>query len=303
MAISNYGNTQYEYGYTDERTTWALFFGGLIVAFSCLPAVKKFLEEVTKSEQRNERIVWFTAFQTWLLLGPIYVACKALLGTADQTSYQSATYSLVIASITVPLFTRWIAKTAPDFRQLKLRLKWLPVQRAVANVAGISAVAAFIAARFSNSYPAPALSAALTLLVAAAVAAHKPFARTRKLCTQSHLDIQNLIRDMEDLSESQTQNRERPGRVWRTGSPRKSSEVAVKQMAALRSWDIVKLNLCTSVDSGYRIIGLHFLPQDEVAALEAKVLAAIAEPDATGPARRDLQAILAVCAARVDVLA
>ncbi|MET8661684.1 hypothetical protein [Streptomyces griseus] len=304
LMISEYGNKRHNRGYADDWTTRALLFGGLIVAFACLPFLKRFIQEVTSSEQKNERIVWFTLIQSLILISLTLTAVKSLLGTADQASYRSAASILMAMYVITPIATLWIANTAPTFRQLRLRLMWVPAQRAMANVAGISAVAAFIAGRFSESHPAPALSAALTLLVAAAVSVHKTLARTRKLCTQSHLDIQKLIRDMEELHETQTRNQTRSRGKWRAGPPKKTPEVAIeKQMAARRSWDIVKLDLKTTVDSGYGTIALRFLPEDEIAALESSVLAAIADPEAADSARDDLQAILAVCAERIDVLA
>ena len=159
-------------------------------------------------------------------------------------------------------------------------------------------------------YPAPLISTVLTLMVAMAVVTHKTFARARKLCTQTHIDVQTLLRDLDDLDEEKSidQLAKKPPRNWRP-KPRTRQEMGDKQadkrMTARRSWDVLKLDLRTTIDSGYRLFGLPLLRDEVIADLERKVLVGIeaGDLDASGPARDGLRAILNACAARIDVLA
>ncbi|MFD7603449.1 hypothetical protein ACFWAN_23585 [Streptomyces mirabilis] len=185
-------------------------------------------------------------------------------------------------------------------RRLPSRIRRAAVFRTLANGAGIVAVAAFLNARFVVAHPASLISTVLTLMVAMAVVTHKTYARARKLCTQTHIDVQNLLRDMADLDDAKACERPRP----RTGQGTDEKQAA-KQRTARRSWDVLKLDLCTTIDSGYRLFGMPFLTDSAIDDLERKVLGGIDtdDPDATEPARDDLHAILNACAARIDVLA
>ncbi|MFF2961612.1 hypothetical protein ACFVT1_22390 [Streptomyces sp. NPDC057963] len=234
---------------------------------------------------------------------------KAVWGVAQPGDYRTAATWLGLIYFVLPLAVRWAEPKDFDLQRLRRRIQRAAVYRTVANVAGICAVAAFLSARFVVAYPAPLISTVLTLMVAMAVITHKTFARARKLCAQTHIDVQNLLRDMDDLDDAK--GRDRAARKLRNWRPRPRTgqgtgdQHADKRMVARRSWDVLKLDLCTTVDSGYRLFGLPFLADDAIADLERKVLVGIeaAGPDATDPARDDLHAILKACAARIDVLA
>ncbi|MFD3496266.1 hypothetical protein ACFWWB_37855 [Streptomyces sp. NPDC058690] len=94
-------------------------------------------------------------------------------------------------------------------------------------------------------------------------------------------------------------------RRWRCSRQGTGAKHADKQMAARQSWDALKLDLCTTVDSGYRLFGLPLLTKGEVDELEREVLVEIkaADPTATASVRKNLHAILKACAGRIDVLA
>ncbi|MGW4985028.1 hypothetical protein [Streptomyces mirabilis] len=204
---------------------------------------------------------------------------------------------------------RWAEPKDFHLRRLPSRIRRAAVFRTLANGAGIGAVAAFLNARFVVAHPAPLISTVLTLMVAMAVVTHKTYARARKLCTQTHIDVQTLLRDMADLDDAKDYDRapKKPPRHWRP-RPRTDQGIdenqADKRMTARRSWDVLKRDLCTTIDSGYRLFGMPFITDSAIANLERKVLVGIDtdDPDAAGPARDDLHAILNACAARIDVL-
>jgi hypothetical protein len=204
---------------------------------------------------------------------------------------------------------RWVEPKDFALRRLPSRIRRATIFRTVANGAGIGAIAAFLSARFVVTYPAPLISTALTLMVAMAVVTHKTFARARKLCTQTHIDVQNLLRDMGEFDDAKGRDRAASKlRNWLPSSrtvQEAGDKHADKRMAARHSWDVLKLDLCTTVDSGYRLFGLPLLADGAIADLERKVLVGIeaADFDAADPARADLRAILNACAGRIDVLA
>ncbi|WP_432762139.1 hypothetical protein [Streptomyces sp. NBC_01369] len=168
------------------------------------------------------------------------------------------------------------------------------------------AVAAFLSARFVSTYPAPLISTVLTLTVAVAVVTHKTFARARKLCTQTHIDVLNLLRDMDRLDEVRGRSgTTSKARARRPAGRRRAADHAAEVLAVRKSWDVLELDLRTTVDTGYRWFGLPFLAKDTVESLVGKVSAGIrsAELAASIPARNGLHAILSACEAHIDVLA
>lgn len=191
--------------------------------------------------------------------------------------------------------------------RLPSRIRRAALFRVLANVTGIFAVVAFLG-RFVATHPVPLISTGLTLVVAAVVVTHKTFARARKRCTQIHSGTQTLLRDLDELDLARSRSRASKPKPWfprLSGEREAGGDHADEQMAALRTWDAVKLGLSTPVDTGYRRIGLPFLTDEVVAELESKVQAAVHgdRPGSTGPARADLQAIQRACSGRVDVVA
>ncbi|MEU1406841.1 hypothetical protein ABZ471_31610 [Streptomyces sp. NPDC005728] len=114
---------------------------------------------------------------------------------------------------------------------------------------------------------------------------------------------------MDEFDDAKRQDKPARGltdwRRWRCSRQGKGAKHADKQMVARQNWDALKLDLCTTVDSGYRLFGLPLLTRDEVDELEREVLVEIkaADPTATASARKNLHAILKACAGRIDVLA
>ncbi|WP_060902579.1 hypothetical protein [Streptomyces europaeiscabiei] len=285
----------------------ALFLGGWVLAACGMPALKRFLEE-SPLREGNLKIALLALFLLFLMAGPVSTAVKAAWGAAQPTDYRTAATSLGLIYF-VLLAVRWAEPKDFALQRLPSRIRRAAIFRTLANAAGIGAVATFLGARFVVTYPAPLISTALTLMVAMAVVTHKTFARARKLCTQTHIDVQNLLRDMEELNDAKGRDQAaRNRRNWRpkmrTGKEAGSNH-ADERMAARRSWDALKLDLCTTVDSGYRLFGLPLLTDDAIADLERKVLVGIeaADSNAAGPARDDLHVILNACAGRIDVLA
>ncbi|AZS84143.1 hypothetical protein AB0465_02470 [Streptomyces griseoviridis] len=94
-------------------------------------------------------------------------------------------------------------------------------------------------------------------------------------------------------------------RRWRCSRHGTDAQHADKQMEARQSWDALKFDLCTTVDSGYRLFGLPFLTRGEADELERELLVEVkaTDPTAAASARKNLHAILKACAGRIDVLA
>ncbi|MFI0736419.1 hypothetical protein ACH4S9_46730 [Streptomyces sp. NPDC021225] len=306
FSATLYGNSLY--GTSHQRLGLVLFLGGWVLTVCGMPALKRFVDENPLREE-NEKVALLGLVLLSVMGKPVSTVAKAVWGVAQPGDYRTAATSLGLIYFVLPLAVRWAVPKGSDLRRLPNRIQQAAIFRTLANAAGIGAVAMFLSARFVVAYPAPLISTALTLMVAMAVVTHKTFARARKLCTQTHIDVQNLLRDMDDLDDAKGYDpaarklsnwRPRP----RTGQGR-GDKHADKRMAARRSWDVLKLDLCTTVDSGYRLFGLPFLADDAIADLERKVLVGIeaAESDATDPARDDLHAILNACVGRIDVLA
>jgi hypothetical protein len=306
ISATLYGNSLYE---SPQRRLGLVFFlCGLAFTVCGMPAMQRFFAAVQLREE-NEKVALLVVFLLAFTGGPALTAAKTAWGVAQPGEYRPAATSLAVVYFGLPLAARWAEPKGIDLRRLRSRIRQATVSRTVANAAGICAVVAFLSARFAVAYPAPLISTTLTLMVAVAVVTHKTFARARKLCTQTHIDVQNLLRDMDDLDDAKGRDRAaRKPRSWRRRPPTgqgTDDKHADKRLAVRRSWDVVKVDLRTNVDSGYRLFGLPFLTKDAIADLERKVEEGIegADSDATDPARADLCAILDACTARIDVLA
>ncbi|WP_159026514.1 hypothetical protein [Streptomyces vietnamensis] len=290
ILINAYGNNLTD---GDDRTLGlVLFLVGGVLAISGMTPLKRFLEENPLRDGLFKIVVALSGMALFTLGTPIAVAVKVAKGTAQPIDFSPAAMSLMLIYLGLPFVMRWMEPKDFLLQRLAGRVRRAAISRTIANAAGILAIAAFLNARFSATYPAPLLSIALTLLVAMAVVTHKTSARTRKLCTQIHTDVQSLLRDLDTLNLAR--------------SPRRADDKqADKQMAARRSWDALKRDLSTTVDTGYRSIGLPFLADEVVAELDRNVLAGIDAdyPGGAARARADLQAIQDACARHIDVLA
>jgi hypothetical protein len=249
------------------------------------------------------------AFSCFTVPGPIYVALKIAQGSVRSLDYLRAGVSLSLIYIALSFFLRRAEPKDFILDRLSGRIRRATVFRSVANAAGIGVVGALFSARFGVAHPAPLISTAVTLLVTMALVTHKTFARARKLCTQVHADVQALLRDLDDLDRARGRGKragEPPTRLSRL-LPRQEAggRYAEKQGAALRSWDALKRSLSTTVDTGYRLIGLPFLADEVVAEMDRRVIIAIelGISQEIDRVRVDLQAIRDVCAGSIDVLA
>ncbi|MFD9302155.1 hypothetical protein ACFWCB_05545 [Streptomyces sp. NPDC060048] len=135
-----------------------------------------------------------------------------------------------------------------------------------------------------------------------AVVTHKTFGRTRKLCTQTHVATQTLLRDLARLDEKRREVTGRSAKPW-LPLRRATSSITDEQKTARDSWDALKLNLRTTIDTGYRLFGTPLLADSAVDELEKKVLGDIEGAGVTQMARDDLEAVMQACAVRIDVLA
>ncbi|MFC8247378.1 hypothetical protein [Streptomyces chartreusis] len=303
FATILYGDLLFRDG--QQRLGKFLFIGGWVVAFAGMPALNRYL----KANHLREGILKIFAILfivgSIAVPGPIISLARVFDGTAQPINYRQAALSLALIYIALTILSRIAEPRDHVLERLASRIQRAAVFRALANVTGICAVVAFLGARFVATHPVPLISTGLTLVVAAAVVTHKTFARARKLCTQIHTDTQTLLRDLDELDQARRHATASKPKSWvlRLRAEREAGGGhADEQMAALRTWDAVKLGLSTPVDTGYRRIGLPFLTDEVVAEIEAKVRAAV-DGGGTGPARADLLAIQRACSGRVDVLA
>ncbi|MER7042711.1 hypothetical protein [Streptomyces microflavus] len=306
LSFTAYGNVLYETPQQDLGRV--LFWCGCVIAIGGLPALKRFVDEDPLREG-NQKVALLVGFMLLFLVPAVTTAGKVVWGAAQTTDYRGAATSLGLIYFVIPLAVRWVEPQDFALRRLPGRIQRAAIFRTVANAAGIGAVAAFLSERFATTYPAPLISTALTLMAAMAVVTHKTFARVRKLCTQTHIDVMNLLRAMDELDDAKRRARAtgklknllpRPRTGYESGDKH-----ADKRMEVRRSWDALKLDLRTTVDSGYRLLGLPFLAADAIAELEGKVLVEIeaTDFDIANAVRDDLRAILNACEGRIDVLA
>ncbi|MGW6563901.1 hypothetical protein [Streptomyces sp. NPDC054975] len=304
IVVNACGNALYE----SPRRNLGLFLflaGGALSLFGAR-YLKRFLKENPLHEGTVNVIAAVSMLACITAISPVVAVAKGIGEMAAQPSdYRAAGASLTLICLTLPPILRWLEPSDFIFQRLPGRIRRAAIFRTVANAAGILAVAMFLKFRFGVVHPAPLISTALTLLVAMTVVTHKTFARTRRLCTQIHVDTQSLLRDLEELDRARGNGTTGRSRKWPLMPKEANDKHDDTRVAARRSWDALKRDLSTTVDTGYRRIGLSFLPAEVIAELEKKVLDGIKADDSStsAPAREDLQSIRDACADHIDVLA
>ncbi|MCX4564640.1 hypothetical protein OHA02_52130 [Streptomyces phaeochromogenes] len=189
--------------------------------------------------------------------------------------------------ILLPWGARWIEPRDSPLDRLEGRIWRATVSRLVANAIGIYYAGWAVYAVVSSTRPTLVVPVAVTLGGAMLVSWHKTWARLRKLSTQVCGNLQTLERDLKAIHDSKEKAPE-------------------KQDAARRSWDVVQLDLRTSVDTGYGF-GTLLLPQETCNDLHEKVEKAIEalkdHKDAAEEVLTDLGKIREACAGRIDSVA
>lgn len=296
FAMSIYGNRHYPASWS----AW-LFVGGLVITVSGLSAVNRFVnaEPLRGGLLRIVLVLWVLLM---LMNRPVFTVVMALQGGAHSRDYFGAVTPLALIALFLPLAVRWAEPKDFPVRRLSGRIRRTAILRTISNGAGLCAAASFLAARLIGSANPPLISAVLTLLIAMVVVTHKTFGRTRKLCTQTHVAAQTLLRDLARLDEKRKEVTGRSAKQW-LPLRRATESTAAEQSAARDSWDALKLNLRTTIDTGYRLFGTPLLADSAIDELEKKVLRDIDGAAATQTARDDLETVLQACAARIDVLA
>ncbi|MET8514356.1 hypothetical protein [Streptomyces sp. NPDC005077] len=211
-----------------------------------------------------------------------------IAGEADRVLAGPARVSVLLwIWMLLPWGARWIEPRDAPLDRLAGRIWRAAVSRAVANAIGIYYAGWVIYAVVFSTRPTLLVPVAVTLGGAIVVSWHKTWARLRKLSTQVYSNVQTLERDLTEISDSGAKTRE-------------------KQDAARRSWDVVQLDLQTSVDTGYSF-GTLFLPQGTRDDLHEKVEKAIEalkdDKDAAEEVLTDLGKIREACAGRIDSIA
>ncbi|WP_143194901.1 hypothetical protein [Streptomyces sp. CB00316] len=273
---------------------------GFIIGCCGIPALGRFVGE-SEMRKGNDNVGMLIVLLCSAALTPTLLAVDILLGRrVDNYGLTLAAFYLGSVYFALPKAMLWVEPKDFHLQRLSSRIRRAAIFRTIANGAGIGAVAALLSLRFLATYPAPLISITLTLMVAMAVVTHKTFARVRKLCTQIYIDVQELLRNLDDLADTQSVGRTL-GR-WQLKSHTNNNRPE-REKAVHRSWDSLQLDLRTTMDSGYRLFAMPFLPDNVITDLEKTVSAAVADPEAVSRAQRELRMILNACAARIDVLA
>lgn len=300
FALNLWGNTLYE---TPDRTLGViLFFSGLALAVHGRRPWVGFTEKWHTPDQvrdwvnarrrtsewvRYEGYLRLTAWGVaafYLSLYPLKVVDRIYLNPDHLADHASDAEVLLWTWLLLPFGTREAEPKDSPLKRLTGRIWRAVIARTVANTAGICALGVTIYVEVVTQFPAPLLTVAVTLGVAGVVSGHKTWSRLRRLCTQTYTSIQALTRDLEEVHKGGIE----------------------KQRAALRSWDAVRLNLQTSIDTGYSF-GTPLLPADEVANLDRKVKRTIdqllGDEDADAKLLVDLDFMQDVCARHIDSVA
>jgi len=192
----------------------------------------------------------------------------------------------------LPLWTQGLEPKGASNQQVlegtSRRIGRAAISRTVANAAGIYFAGAIVYALVFPSRPALLVPVAVTLGAVMIATGHKTWTRLRKLSTQLHGHIQALERDLAMIPSSQDKTRER-------------------QDAARRSWDAVQRDLWTSVDTGYGIFGIPFVPRETAHELGIRIERVIealgCDADAAKEVLDDLGKIREACSPRIDSVA
>lgn len=187
-----------------------------------------------------------------------------------------------------PSFTRWIEPKENQLQRLAARVFRAMVGRTLANFSGLCGVAVLLytlLSRFAHDSVRSLPALTLTIAVAMVVATHKMWTRYRKLCTQTHKDIQALVRALEKP----------PG-----------ADVVDQRSAVLAAWDAVERDLRTRADTGYSF-GTRFAPKAVTTAIGEAVekigKGLPGHQDAREQVLMDLKVIQDVCADEIDSVA
>ncbi|MHC8422852.1 hypothetical protein ACH121_24160 [Streptomyces sp. NB004] len=291
FLVNTYGNNLVKSG-EDKALGALLWFLGLVMLFY---AASYWNREVLTGRWWHDRhrvIIFLTA----AVPTTVGLTCLNRPEYWQETAGEGVT-SGSYAILRWVLFWAWLGLAwgtqerdpAPfSFDDLPARLRRATRDRTWSNFAGLGAAVIVIREEFFEIYKAPVISASLTLAVGAIVLLHKTYARVRKLCTKVHADVQALLRDLDELAKAE------------------DDDIDKKTDAALRSWDALHLDLCAGIDTGYSV-GMPFLPASALQGLETKILSAIQSgrvtADAIDEADKELRALQAACADRLDPLA
>ncbi|WP_405970356.1 hypothetical protein OG496_09040 [Streptomyces sp. NBC_00988] len=228
--------------------------------------------------------------------GVVLYAVRLVNGVAqhpDQvTEHAASAMTFMYVWGLLPMWTQAVEPKGASTQQLLedtgRRVGRAAIGRTVANTAGIYFAGAVVYMLVFPSRPALLVPAAVTLGAAMIATGHETWTRLRKLSTQLHTHIQTLERDLAMIPSSQDATRE-------------------KQDAARRSWDAVQRDLWTSVDTGYGIFGIPFVPRETARDLGVRTEQAIEalehDQDAARDVLIDLATIKEACSDRIDSVA
>jgi hypothetical protein len=231
-------------------------------------------------------LVWgVIAFK--LFMYPLNVSDRIVAAPGQLSDHDRNAQMMLMFYALFPLFTRWVEPEDDLLERLEWRAWRAMISRTLANFNGASGLAVLLYAELSMlSHGKLAVPPAmlLTIGVATIAATLKMWARYRKLCTQTHTDIQTLIRALENPA------------PW---SPD-------HQQAVLAAWDAVERDLMTRTDTGYAF-GTRFAPKAVTAALACDVEKTVRELPGHAQEHEDALAALKIiqssCVQRIDAVA
>ncbi|MGV2917274.1 hypothetical protein [Streptomyces alfalfae] len=305
FALNPWGNELYKTGH-HRTASLILFFSGLLLAFYGV----RFWRGFTDSWRTPKRIRrWVTARQntpewiarwdrlktaTWgaVVFAVGLYAWKLLGRIATEPDRVNAHFGsampLMMIWVLFPLYGQGAEPKNSPMERLSGRIWRAVVSRMVANVAGVYFVGVTLYAMVFPKRASLLVTVTVTLAIAVVVAVHKTWRRLRRLTTQMYKNVQTLKRDLDLIHGSETE---------KTGE---------KRDAARRSWDVVRLDLRTSVDTGYGF-GTPVLPIETIDELNEKLEKAITafegDKDAAVEVLADLDKIQDACTSWIDSVA
>ncbi|MEU0952505.1 hypothetical protein ABZ353_09110 [Streptomyces niveus] len=306
-VLNLWGNSLYD---TSHRAlSLTLFFGGLGLVF----LTRRSWDGVTDSwpalqrargwaDRKREEPKWRHLWErlklaVWgvVVAGVVLYAWTLLIKITLEPDRVAEHFGSGMTFMTVwgllPLLAQFAEPKDPPKQELlermSARIGRAVINRQVANAAGIYFAGVLVYTLVFDSRPLLIVPAAVTLGGATIATAHKTWTRLRKLSTQLYSNIRTLERDLAVIS--------------------KAEDLRGKQDAARRSWDAVELDLGTSVDTGYNLLGTPFLPPEVTDDLRERVETAIEELNDDATAAKevldDLSKIREACLGRLDSVA
>lgn len=220
-----------------------------------------------------------------LFMYPLNLCDRIVASPEKFIDHGTDAQKLLVFCFLFPHVARWLEPKDKLLERLDGRILRAMATRTLANFNGAAGAAVLLYAvlfESSREYMKALPALVVTIAIAALVATHRMWGRFRKLCTQTHQNVQALIRALELPAEAESQS------------------------AVLDAWEAVERDLCTRVDTGYTF-GTRLAPKVIIAELGNSVEAVTKKLPGHQASRdqalTELKEIRSVCAQRIDSVA